>query len=793
MLPGIIPPNIIKMMEEFSRRPISGLDADQLRYAAHEWLVSRQIPLLYDFITNIELDTIQNHAVDLIKMLEYTASCFQDMLSMLQSLHDRMRTQEKPLAPADQLAIESLQHRFSISVTASLCKMAPKNFPSVLHALYALGLPPISEDQQHGNDDYENKDLNTVSEKSRLDPGMIASTSISLSVLGLSEAVIKVASAVVKSHIKKYLQHACDELSMDSMKDNDDDDMSNSVLKQGLSYVDTIPLEYLKVVIVPPCLTAATDNVFIGKMKMSTSVAHKWRDTLRSFVYEELAKLHTSALFNLVIDYPDSLPTLLDLRECLQYTDGYTPLVDTFGTAIKTRLLHPGAATTDILQHYTSTIRALQHVDPSGAVLDAVSAPLREYLRTRKDAIRCIITLLTEDGDGSENASFLAELAAANEESWQGNGSTDEDFCKLDADEKALVEATKWQPGPLAVAPLQLSGGVSHSMDVISLLVNIYGTKELFVSEYKSMLADRLLARTDFDADRDVRTLELLKLRFGDAALHAAEVMLRDMADSKRINTNVQTISNTSTPLKRVQDSLVPLQGLGVTIVSQLFWPPMQQEEFTLPREVQAMLRTFGHKYHAIKAPRVLQWKPNLGSVELTLTIGATSLDFWVSPMLATLILSFQKQSEWTAKELADELNVSTDVIRKKMLFWLNQGIVSTDNTSRDGSNIVYRRNEELQKGLGMHDGDATGTALMDDIDGERGQESDAMAHLEPFVIGMLTNFDSLPLDRIHNMLKMFATDPPYNRTIEQLSSFMSKLSTEDKVVLEGGLYKRRG
>ena len=29
------------------------------------------------------------------------------------------------------------------------------------------------------------------------------------------------------------------------------------------------------------------------------------------------------------------------------------------------------------------------------------------------------------------------------------------------------------------------------------------------------------------------------------------------------------------------------------------------------------------------------------------------------------------------------------------------------------------------------------------------------MRGLEPFIMGMLTNFDALPLDRIHNMLKV--------------------------------------
>ena len=50
----------------------------------------------------------------------------------------------------------------------------------------------------------------------------------------------------------------------------------------------------------------------------------------------------------------------------------------------------------------------------------------------------------------------------------------------------------------------------------------------------------------------------------------------------------------------------------------------------------------------------------------------------------------------------------------------------------------------------------------------------------------------SLPLDRIHNMLKMFVSEPPYDRTSEQLAAFLAQLVAEDKVVAEGNQYKRR-
>ena len=41
------------------------------------------------------------------------------------------------------------------------------------------------------------------------------------------------------------------------------------------------------------------------------------------------------------------------------------------------------------------------------------------------------------------------------------------------------------------------------------------------------MLSERLLGKADYECDRELRTLELLKVRFGESNLHNAEVMLK--------------------------------------------------------------------------------------------------------------------------------------------------------------------------------------------------------------------------------------------------------------------------
>eukprot|EP00955_Chlamydomonas_euryale_P098091 365123-Chlamydomonas_euryale.AAC.31 len=55
----------------------------------------------------------------------------------------------------------------------------------------------------------------------------------------------------------------------------------------------------------------------------------------------------------------------------------------------------------------------------------------------------------------------------------------------------------------------------------------------------------QLLTQVDYDCESVLCTTELLKLRFGEAPLHACEVMLKDVADSKRANASIHTESKT--------------------------------------------------------------------------------------------------------------------------------------------------------------------------------------------------------------------------------------------------------
>lgn len=108
------------------------------------------------------------------------------------------------------------------------------------------------------------------------------------------------------------------------------------------------------------------------------------------------------------------------------------------------------------------------------------------------------------------------------------------------------------------------------SMDIIGMLVDIYGSKDLFLNEYRALLSDKLLALTSYQIDNEVHNVELLKLRFGEGSLHNCEVMLKDLSDSKRLDNYVHSQSDKgSLPDTRVEKSPLP-HGLSFALPASL-------------------------------------------------------------------------------------------------------------------------------------------------------------------------------------------------------------------------------
>ncbi|KAG8811149.1 hypothetical protein FRC17_002610 [Serendipita sp. 399] len=196
-------------------------------------------------------------------------------------------------------------------------------------------------------------------------------------------------------------------------------------------------------------------------------------------VYKSLFDMRVSELFEIITSVKVDSQVLLDLKECTSKISGRTDLIRGLRQQISKRLLHPGADTDEIIDFYISMIRCLRVIDPQGVILFRVADPIRIYLRNRSDTTHHIVTeLINEEGELAQEA--RAPIVAEIEH---------EDYSD-----------PNWLPEPPDAGPRfrMLRPG-----DLISTLVSIYDSHDLFIKELQTLFASILLQSRDgtFDSE----------------------------------------------------------------------------------------------------------------------------------------------------------------------------------------------------------------------------------------------------------------------------------------------------
>ncbi|CAH8623381.1 unnamed protein product [Schistosoma guineensis] len=313
-------------------------------------------------------------------------------------------------------------------------------------------------------------------------------------------------------------------------------------------------------------------KVLIPRLFSRKSDVHDINSELSDeIVYKTFYLVHKPDMFSLVIEYPDSVAALMDLGKCLDNLPIRQDLITHLTEEVQQRLLHPGVHTEQILAAYNYLVRALRLIDSTFLVQDIVCKPVSACLRQREDAVRCIVDKLISgsetDGEDDEikaeaytdtTTELHQELLLPKPlevEPLDGGEDSDADIVYEDppfdsdihsanSDKHFLLESD-WKPDPIEA--LCQRGSWRRKLDLLSMLVSIYGSKKAFLVEYKQLLSQRLLRQRSFHTARELRNLELLKLRFGEQNLHECEVMLKDIRDSKRIaNLVSEATSNNS-------------------------------------------------------------------------------------------------------------------------------------------------------------------------------------------------------------------------------------------------------
>ncbi len=555
---------------------------------------------------------------------------------------------------------------------------------------------------------------------------------------------------------------------------------------------------------------------------------------LRSF-----SMLRAAELFDIIRDFPDSMPAVKELRDAVVGSNTLGEVGKVFRPILSRRLLHVGAATAQILDMYVSMIRVLRIIDSSDVLLNYAAAPVRAYLLTRNDTVRSVVQTLREES-GSELKMELKK-----------GGSLE---YGPDEDDEDKGAGQNWQPRKKHLdLRVGEGGGPGKGLDILALLVSIYGSTDLFVRDYRAVLADKLVANLEFRADKEVATLELLKIRFGEEALHACEVMLKDLEDSRRLCNAValemgERMKRGGEIAERESENSSYVDCL---VISEYYWPslPFADFDFRLHPSVASKMENYLDTYADVKKPRTLRLVPYIGTVEIDLDFDdGSTRRFQCSPLQATMMLHVADggangngvsalpleqvctPGRMTLEFLARLVELEEEETSSQMSYWLARGVVvsekrgvdvlyTVDESQAERAAVDVRRRlrETSAENRETEDGGGSREASEDDDDDLSGvgeedegttQQSASLAMAaaadkaalelyKKYVLNIVTSHGTMTLDRLHTMLKLLASggsasNEKFDMSVLQLKRFLQTMVEADLLEVEDGSYSLR-
>lgn len=513
--------------------------------------------------------------------------------------------------------------------------------------------------------------------------------------------------------------------------------------------------------------------------KVAWSDVERWKEA----AIGRLATLRIHELFDIVQQWPKSRGGVEDLKLAVTAPQSRLQLTDTFSTTLQKRLLHPGRSTLYILQTYIAMIRTFHALDHTKVLLDRVVHTLQLYLCQRDDAIRVVVTGLLSSPtamDREEGQGKLVELAVIlSEASQQKRRFAEED--ELDWNDMT------WLPDPV-------DAGVNYKRpkneDVIGTLINALGSQDIFIKEFQLIVAERLLSNQP-SFTQETKVLKLLKKRFGDSALQNCDVMLKDIQDSKRVD----SVLGKTLP---VGEGHPPFHS---KILSRLFWPSLPREPFAVPPGIAAIRDQYAVGFEHLKSTRKLKWLDQLGSASVQLELEDRVLEIDCKTYEASVIHAFHSEggsgdaepARRTFNQLWENLMLDEDLLTEALAFWVSKRVLRDVG---DQTYIVLERLDPVDEADQTTDpARGHGSADVEQVSprkpkgGDPAEKERRIVYWQ-FIVGMLTNSSSaMPLGQILMTLKMLIPGGcPWSN--EELQEFLGKKVAEAALELVGGKYR---
>ncbi|SJM85280.1 related to Anaphase-promoting complex subunit 2 [Zygosaccharomyces bailii] len=548
--------------------------------------------------------------------------------------------------------------------------------------------------------------------------------------------------------------------------------------------------------------------------ELTTAVYHLFE---RQFI-----QLRTKEIFDIVVkEYPSSKPTILELRKVLVKSKDLTEIVVEFLSNFEKHILNPSITTVNALLAYVKTVKAFLTLDPTGRCLYSISAFVKPYFQERNDLVTvllyAILELQSEEFEGSPEACLdlksLNNLSQELRDPEFGIESTLELVPPADSYSrpastpdsephllyKDVIESfLQWVPEPMDTISKSYASSLCPSGNLLDILMEMFESKDFFVSEFLALLTRKLLALKMYTLDRKwSHCLRLLKTKFspttGVGAGSVSGTKGGDPSNINNIDVMLRDVRSSSELCKRMHQVTGLDQRVYPKFISPLYWnrTSVTHGNFQLDPQLAFELDKYCQVYSEIKPGRTLQLCKHQGMVVLELSFRDGRKQRCEATLeQCSVVQQFDESTGTTGltdQMIATRLQMDPQRVRAALQHWVNEGVLYSD-----GSNFIPRdlAQDQKQTGLGSSQGsteEISNNCLQMETEAITDRDARLAATLEkiwPFIQGMLTNLGALKLEKIHSFLKV--TTPKevgYNMvTPSQLESHLHYLVEEGRL-----------
>lgn len=253
---------------------------------------------------------------------------------------------------------------------------------------------------------------------------------------------------------------------------------------------------------------------------------------------KQFIRVRIREIFNIFIhNYPDSKPTILEMKKTMVNTDDFKSLVIQFLSLFERKILNPSVTTVAALLAYVKAIKAFLQLDPSGKYLNSVTSFVKSHFQERDDLVIVLLyaildlkfeeinetTNILTDKEGLRQLAAelrdpdfsIEKLSSRAPSSQRSMRQVHATFPNTKGDTDGLIcqEITKsfqnWRPEPTDSLPQNHSKGHRSLLDI---LMTMFESREYFVSEFLKLLRKQLLTLKFYKLNRNwSKCLKLMK------------------------------------------------------------------------------------------------------------------------------------------------------------------------------------------------------------------------------------------------------------------------------------------